>query len=115
MQADITVFGRYTYLVTIVFWGAVAGALLHRAGALGRAAKTVLALYPVAYIWDWYTLEVGVFDIIERTGIDVAGIPLEEHGFMIVVPSLVIGFHETIHEVSDADPASKSEPGSASA
>lgn len=104
MRTDITIFGRYTYLVTIVFWGAVAGALLHRAGALGRAAKTVLVLYPVAYVWDWYTLEVGVFDIIERIGIDVAGIPLEEHGFMIVVPSLVIGFHETIHEVSDVDP-----------
>jgi lycopene cyclase domain-containing protein len=103
MRADITVFGRYTYLVTIVFWGAVAGALLHRAGALRRAAKTILLLYPVAYLWDWYTLEVGVFDIIERTGIEVAGIPLEEHGFIVVVPSLVLGFHETIHEVSDAE------------
>lgn len=103
MRTDITVFGRYTYLVTIVFWGAVAGALLHRAGALGRAATTVLVLYPVAYFWDWYTLEVGVFDIIERTGIDFAGIPIEEHGFIVVVPSLVIAFHETIHEVSNAE------------
>jgi lycopene cyclase domain-containing protein len=97
MRADITVFGRYTYLVTIVFWGSIAAALLRRAGALRRAAQTVLVLYPVAYVWDWYTLEVGVFDIVERTGIDVAGIPLEEHCFIVVVPSLVIAFHETVH------------------
>ncbi|WP_122088104.1 lycopene cyclase domain-containing protein [Halalkalicoccus subterraneus] len=104
MRFDITVFGRYTYLATIVFWGAIAGALLHRAGALKRAAKTILVLYPVAYVWDWYTLEVGVFDIIERTGIEVAGIPLEEHCFIVVVPSLVLGFHETLHDIGSADP-----------
>lgn len=104
MRPDITVLGRYTYLATIVFWGSIAGILLRRAGALRRAAKTVLLLYPVAYVWDWYTLEVGVFDIIERTGIDVAGIPLEEHCFIVVVPSLTIAFHETVH----------GEPGSAS-
>lgn len=104
MRADITVFGRYTYLVTIVLWGAIAGTLLRRAGALGRAAKTVLVLYPVAYLWDWYTLEVGVFDIIERIGIDVAGIPIEEHGFIVVVPSLVIAFHETLHGDPNPDP-----------
>lgn len=99
MRADITTtFGRYTYLATIVFWGTIAGSLLYRAGALKRAAKTVLVLYPVAYLWDWYTLEVGVFDIIERTGVDLAGIPIEEHGFIIVVPSLVIAFHETVHD-----------------
>ncbi|ADJ14166.1 lycopene cyclase domain-containing protein [Halalkalicoccus jeotgali] len=102
MRVDITVLGRYTYLATIVFWGAIAGALLQRAGALRRAAKTVLVLYPVAYVWDWYTLEVGVFDIVERTGIEVAGIPLEEHCFIVVVPSLVLGFHETLHDVSEA-------------
>ena len=96
MRADISVFGRYTYLLTELFWGAIAFVLLRRAGALGRAAVTIVALYPIAYVWDRYTLAVGVFDIPLRTGIEVAGIPLEEHLFMAVVPGLVIGFHETI-------------------
>mgnify|MGYP000229965857 FL=1 len=93
---DISVFGRYTYLVTEVVWGTVAALLLHRANALRKAAVTILALYPIAYVWDRYTLSVGVFDIKLRTGIDVAGIPLEEHLFMAVVPGLVVGVHETI-------------------
>ena len=99
MRLDISVFGRYTYLVTEVLWGTVALGLLARAGALRRAAATVVALYPVAYAWDWYTLEVGVFDIKLRTGLDVGGIPVEEHLFMLVVPSLVVGVHETLHDV----------------
>ena len=93
---DISVFGRYTYLVTEVVWGTVAALLLRRANALRKAAVTILALYPIAYVWDRYTLAVGVFDIKLRTGIDVAGIPLEEHLFMAVVPGLVVGVHETI-------------------
>ncbi|QSG04131.1 lycopene cyclase domain-containing protein [Natranaeroarchaeum sulfidigenes] len=101
MRPDISVFGRYTYLATEVFWGAIAFLLLRRAGALGRAAKTVIALYPIAYVWDWYTLEIGIFDIELRTGRDFLGVPIEEHIFMVVVPSLVIAFHETLHEVVD--------------
>ncbi len=93
---DIGVLGRYTYLATELVWGAVAVALLRRAGALRRAAVTILALYPIAYVWDRYTLAVGVFDIKLRTGVELAGIPLEEHLFMAVVPGLVIGMHETI-------------------
>ncbi|QLK26912.1 lycopene cyclase domain-containing protein [Natrinema zhouii] len=93
---DITVFGRYTYLVTEIVWGLVAALLLRRANALRKAAVTILALYPIAYVWDRYTLAVGVFDIKLRIGIDIAGIPLEEHLFMAVVPGLVIGIHETI-------------------
>ncbi|MFA9424719.1 lycopene cyclase domain-containing protein [Natronorubrum sp. A-ect3] len=96
MAPDISVFGRYTYLITELFWGIVAVLLLQRADALRKAAITILALYPIAYVWDRYTLAVGVFDIKLRTGIDIAGIPLEEHLFMAVVPGLVIGFHETI-------------------
>lgn len=96
MVPDISVLGRYTYLATEVFWGAVAFLLLRRADALRKAGVTILALYPVAYVWDRYTLAVGVFDIKLRTGIDVAGIPLEEHLFMAVVPGLVLGIHETI-------------------
>ncbi|WP_247001721.1 lycopene cyclase domain-containing protein [Halosolutus gelatinilyticus] len=96
MAPDIGVFGRYTYLATELFWGAVAVLLLRRADALRKAAVTILALYPIAYVWDRYTLAVGVFDIKLRTGVDVAGIPLEEHLFMAVVPGLVIGVHETL-------------------
>ncbi|GAB3422224.1 hypothetical protein GCM10027435_26680 [Haloparvum alkalitolerans] len=93
---DITALGPYTYLATEVVFGALAFALLYRAEALWSAARTVLALYPVAYVWDWYTLEVGVFAIVARTGYDLFGIPVEEHLFMVVVPALVIGFHETL-------------------
>jgi lycopene cyclase domain-containing protein len=98
VRFDISVFGRYTYLLTEVLWGSIALGLLARAGAIQRAGATVVALYPLAYVWDWYTLEVGVFDIKLRTGIDVAGIPIEEHLFMIVVPSLVVGIHENLHD-----------------
>ena len=98
MLPDIGVFGPYTYLVTEVVWGTVALALLWRAEALRKAGKTILALYPIAYVWDWYTLEVGVFAIQLRTGVDLLGIPIEEHIFMIVVPALVVGLHETLHD-----------------
>jgi lycopene cyclase domain-containing protein len=95
---DVTaVFGPYTYLASELFFGAVAVALCYRAGALRRAAVTVAVLYPVGYVWDWYTLEVGVFSIEVRTGVDLLGIPLEEHLFMLVVPAMVVGAHETIH------------------
>ena len=96
---DITALGPYTYLATEVVFGALALALLLRAGdgALRRAARTIPALYPIAYVWDWYTLEVGVFAIPMRTGIELLGIPLEEHVFMIVVPAVVLGIHETVN------------------
>ena len=91
------VFGPYTYLATEIAFGSAAFVLLRRADALARAGKTIVALYPIAYVWDWYTLEIGVFDVILRTGVDLLGIPIEEHIFMIVVPALIIGMHETIH------------------
>ncbi len=97
MFPDISVFGPYTYLVTEIAFGSVAFALLVYANALGRAARTIAALYPVAYVWDWYTLRVGVFAIELRTGVDLLGIPVEEHLFILVVPGLVIGIHETLH------------------
>lgn len=89
-------FGEYTYLVTEIAWGAIAVGLLYRAGALVRAGRTIVVLYPIAYVWDWYTLRIGVFAIKLRTGIDVLGIPLEEHLFMVVVPALVLGIHENL-------------------
>lgn len=91
------VFGAYTYLASEVVFGAVAFALLYRADALRRAGVTIAALYPIAYVWDWYTLTIGVFAIELRTGVDLLGIPIEEHLFMVVVPALVIAFHETLH------------------
>lgn len=99
MVPTITAFGRYTYLVTLAFWGSIACALLRRAGpdAMRRAATTVLALYPVGYAWDWYSLRVGIFDIELRTGWEVLGIPVEEHLFILVIPSLVIAVYETLH------------------
>jgi lycopene cyclase domain-containing protein len=99
MLPDIGVFGPYTYLVTEVVWGSVALALLWRADALRSAARTIAVLYPIAYVWDWYTLTVGVFEIVLRTGVDFLGIPIEEHIFMIVVPALVLGIHENLRPV----------------
>lgn len=101
MGRDITVFGRFTYLVTELLWGAVALALLRRTNSVGKALRVCLVLYPFAYAWDRYTLEVGVFDIPLRTGVDVAGIPLEEHVFMFVVPSMVVGTAEVLEGLDD--------------
>ncbi|KTG09570.1 lycopene cyclase [Haloprofundus marisrubri] len=98
---DIGVFGPYTYLMTEVLFGSFAAVLLWRANAFRRAGKTVAVLYPIAYVWDWYTLEVGVFSIPLRTGVELLGIPLEEHIFIVVVPSLVIGIHELVHGSPD--------------
>jgi lycopene cyclase domain-containing protein len=93
---DISVFGQYTYLVTELLWGSVALALVWYAGAVRSAARTVVVLYPPALVWDWYTLEVGVFTIPLRTGVELLGVPLEEHIFMVVVPAMVVGTHETL-------------------
>jgi len=100
-RPDITALGPYTYLATEVVWGVAAVALVVRAGAVRTAARTVAVLYPFAYVWDWYTLEVGVFSIPMRTGIDLLGIPVEEHLFMLVVPTMVVGVHETLRELDD--------------
>ncbi|MFC7046605.1 lycopene cyclase domain-containing protein [Halobacteriaceae archaeon GCM10025711] len=98
MLPDIgAAFGPYTYLATEVAFGALALAMLVRADALARAAKTVLVLYPLGYVWDWYTLSIGVFTVELRTGVDLLGIPVEEHLFMLVVPAMVIGAHELLH------------------
>jgi len=94
-----SVLGPYTYLATEVVFGAIALFLLRRADALRRAAVTVLVLYPIGYAWDWYTLSIGVFRIPLRTGVEVLGIPIEEHLFIVVVPSLVLGVHETIRSL----------------
>jgi len=93
---DIGVLGPYTYLATEVMFGSVAAVLLWRTGAWWAAARTVAVLYPIAYLWDWYTLEVGVFSIPLRTGVELLGIPLEEHLFMLVVPGFVVAVHETL-------------------
>lgn len=98
-----TVFGPFTYLASEVVFGTIAAFLLYRAGlpAVRRAATTIVVLYPVAYVWDWYTLSIGVFEIPLRTGVMLIGIPLEEHLFMVVVPALVLGIHETLHSGPD--------------
>jgi lycopene cyclase domain-containing protein len=100
MIPDIgAVFGEYTYLITEIVWGSVAVGLLYRADALVQAGRTIAALYPIAYVWDWYTLHIGVFSIPLRTGIEFLGIPLEEHIFMVVVPALVLGIHENLTDL----------------
>ncbi len=100
---DIGVLGPYTYLATEIAFGTAAFFVLYRTGALRRAARTIVALYPIAYLWDWYTLSVGVFAIELRTGIDLFGIPIEEHLFMIVVPAVVLAVHELVHRGTPVD------------
>jgi len=87
--------------VTEVLWGSVAIALLWYADAFRVAARTVAVLYPPALLWDWYTLEVGVFEIPLRTGVELLGVPIEEHIFMFVVPAMVVGTHETLRILLD--------------
>jgi lycopene cyclase domain-containing protein len=103
MLPDIGVFGKHTYLVTEIVFGAFALSILRYTDSLRRAARTVVALYPLAYFWDWYTLEVGVFEIRLRTGTELFGIPIEEHIFMVVVPSLVVGFYELVNGAPTAE------------
>jgi lycopene cyclase domain-containing protein len=98
---DVTALGPYTYLATEVLWGTIAVALVVRADAVRAALRTTAVLYPFAYVWDWYTLEVGVFAIPMRTGVELLGIPIEEHLFMLVVPTMVVGVHETLADVFD--------------
>lgn len=88
------VLGPYLYLGFEVGFGLVALGLLSWTGSLWAAAKTIAVLYPLAFVWDWYSIEVGIFAILRTSGIEVVGIPLEEHLFMIVVPAFVIGVHE---------------------
>jgi lycopene cyclase domain-containing protein len=72
----------------------------------------VAVCYPLAYVWDWYTLEVGVFAIPLRTGVELLGIPLEEHLFMLVVPAFVVGVHETLRRADDGAEPSEAQSGS---
>lgn len=69
-------------------------ALVWYAGAARRTARPVAALSPLAYLRDWYTLRVGGFSTPSRTGVELPGLPLEEHAFMLAVPALVVGTHE---------------------
>lgn len=101
MRPDITVFGRYTYLVTELLWGTIALALLRKTESTKEALRVCLVLYPFAYAWDKYTLAVGVFEIPLRTGIEIADVPLEEHIFMFVVPSMVVGTYELLADLFD--------------
>ena len=104
MLPDIGVLGPYTYLATELMWGVVAAALLHYSGAWRAALRTALVLYPFALAWDWYTLEVGVFEIPLRTGAELLGVPIEEHLFMFLVPAMVVGTHETLRKLGATDP-----------
>lgn len=102
MLPDITVFGAYTYLVTELIWGVLALTLVAYAGVWRQAARTVAVLYPPAFVWDWYTLAVGVFAIPKRTGVELLGIPIEEHIFILLIPTMVVATHETIRKLDDA-------------
>jgi lycopene cyclase domain-containing protein len=109
---DIGVLGPYTYLATEVVFGSIGFALLYRADALGDYVRALVFVYPIAYVWDWYTLEVGVFEIPLRTDWELFGIPIEEHLFMLVVPALVIGLYETVRRGDDEGGRLIERPGS---
>ncbi|MFB6153116.1 MAG: UbiA family prenyltransferase [Halodesulfurarchaeum sp.] len=88
--------GSFVYLAAEAAFGLVGFGLLVHTGTLRRAARTIAILYPIAYVWDWYSLQIGIFEITRRTGIEVAGIPLEEHLFIVVVPVFILGLHGLI-------------------
>lgn len=93
---DVAVLGSWTYLASELFFGAIAVALLYRERALRLAGRTILVLYPIAFLWDWYSLHVGIFAVELRTGYDLLGIPVEEHLFVVIVPALVLAVHEAL-------------------
>lgn len=100
MVFDVSSFlGSYTYLVAEVVWGSIAVWLLVRTDSLERAAKSVAVLYPIGLLWDWYSLNIRLYVVPEptRTGIEILGVPLEEHLFLIIVASFVIGIHENLN------------------
>ena len=111
MLPDIGVLGPYTYLATELMWGVVAAGLLHYSGAWRPALRTALVLYPFALAWDWYTLEVGVFEIPLRTGVELLGVPIEEHVFMFLVPAMVVGTHESLRTFLGEDAGPERTPG----
>lgn len=114
MPPDISLyFGQYTYLVTELVFGSLAFGILWWAGALGRAGRTIVVLYPIGYVWDWYTLSIGIFAIQVRFGQDFLGIPIEEHVFLIVVPAVVLAVHEATRIIFDgrATPRNDTQPG----
>lgn len=96
---DITVLGPYTYLATELAWGLVALGVLAYADAFRRAGRAIVILYPIGFVWDWYTLSVGVFAIPKRTGVDLLGIPIEEHVFILLVVAMVVGVSESIEKL----------------
>jgi lycopene cyclase domain-containing protein len=102
---DVTALGPYTYLATELAWGTVACGLLWYANAWRAAARTTAVLYPFALAWDWYTLHVGVFAIPMRTGVELLGVPVEEHLFMILVPAMVVGTHESLRRLREESEA----------
>lgn len=105
MLPDVTALGPYTYLVTELCWATLALALVWYADAVRDAARTIAVLYPPAFLWDWYSLEVGIFSIPMRTGVELLGIPIEEHIFMLIVPAMVVGTHESLALVLDEEAA----------
>lgn len=95
------VFGDSIYLGFLIFFGSIAILLLRQTQALGRATRTIVVLYPVAYLWDWYSLRIGIFDIKRHIGVYVLGVPLEEHLFIVVVAAFVIAVHEQLRNRTD--------------
>lgn len=96
-------FGPSLYLASEVLFGLVAFGLLRATDSVGSAARTIAVIYPVAFLWDWYTLHVGVFAILRRSGIVVLGIPLEEHLFIVVVTAFIVGLHEARIRLTEPD------------
>jgi len=39
-----------------------------------------------------------------RTGVELLGIPIEEHIFMLVVPAMVVGVHESLRAFDEDGP-----------
>lgn len=90
------VLGDVVYLGLLCVFGGFALVLLRRTGSIRRAARTIVVLYPIAFLWDWYSLRIGIFDVNRHVDVFVLGVPIEEHLFILVVSAFVIGVHEQL-------------------
>ena len=104
--------GHWTYLGLIVAWAAPVLALMWGVGGqLLWARRRLLAwavLPPTVYLWvaDGYAISQGIWDITDatRTGVELAGLPVEEALFFFVT-NLLVAQGLILLERGETDPA----------
>jgi lycopene beta-cyclase len=97
------VLGRATYLVLMAACLAITLPLelVLRAGVYRRPGRWLAALLPVFVVftlWDWAAIRRGHWSYSPRwtTGIELAGLPLEELVFFLVVPTCALLTYQAV-------------------